>query len=144
MIQLKYCAIEWTELGCRTVFPDGSEIDAWPHPELNHYHVISHRCGYGDNLTAYCRDHDLAHAVIAELLLDRESCALHAQAHGVEPERGMALLEELAAQALQRWARAAERPIVAGFDWDRLRAEFLRYADELDASVSRETSGAGS
>lgn len=40
--------------------------------------------------------------------------------------------EEIAAQVLQRWLRANERPIVSGVDWDAMKRDAL----ELLGAVS--------
>lgn len=132
MIRLEYCDIEWTELGARVVFPDGAETCAHPHPEEPHYHVIAHRCGYGDDLLAYCREHELAHAIVAQEFRGWVSWALHAQAHGYTPTAFSSTYEEIVAQTLQRWARANERPIVGGVDWDAIKDKFLGAAILLD------------
>lgn len=130
-VSLRFCSIEWTERGALTTFPDGGSTEAFPHPEQPHYHVIAHRCGYGDNLLAYCREHELAHIVVAEELCGGASPVLLAQSSGFDLAPGEDVLEELAAQALQRFVRANERPIVGGVEWDRLRSLFVAYADAL-------------
>lgn len=132
MIRLNYCDIEWAFYGSRIVFFDGREVSAWPHPEIPHYHVISHRCGYGDDLLAYCREHELAHVLVAQELRQWCSFVLDCHAREVTPYAGLAIMEELAAQTLQRWVRANERPIVADFDWDELKRKFLYYVELLD------------
>jgi phytoene dehydrogenase-like protein len=137
MVQLRFCSLEWTQEGARVVFPSGKEAVAWPHPQNPHYSVISHRLGYGDDLMAYCREHELAHAVIAQELQGAPSHVLFRLAHGLELDSGAALLEEIAAQALQRWARANERPILAGHDWDRLKAKFQGYCSQLERASGR-------
>jgi hypothetical protein len=131
MVQLRYCSIEWTDTGARTVFPDGAETVAWPHPEQPHYHVISHRCGYGDDVLAYCREHELAHALVAQEILGEPSHVLESLARGLTPDRGLAVVEEMAVATLLRWVRANERPIVANCDWDRIKATFLGHVAQL-------------
>lgn len=130
--QLTFCSIEWTQRGACVTFPSGRNTEAYPHPEEPHYHVIAHRCGYGDDLLAYCREHELAHCVVMEHLFAQPSFVLNAQVHGIVLESGVSALEELAAQALQRWARTNERPIIGGIDWDRMRTTFLFHADRLN------------
>lgn len=125
MIRLRFCSIEYTDFGCITRFPDGSDVSAWPHPDMPHYSVIAHRCGYGDDLLAYCREHEFAHALAAECLKGQRSHVLWSLAHNEEPDIGAALFEEIAAQTLQRWFRANERPIVSGYDWDGMKAYAL-------------------
>jgi hypothetical protein len=138
MLQLRYCSIEWTEAGARTVFPDGAETTAWPHPEQPHYHVISHRCGYGDDVLAYAREHELAHALVGEEILREPSHVLDSLAHGVTPDRGLAVVEEMAVATLLRWVRANERPIIADWDWDALKAVFLGHAAQLNEAMHKE------
>jgi hypothetical protein len=124
VIQLAHCRIEMTPWGCVTRFPDGAEIGAYPH-ETCHYAVIAHRCGYGDDLLAYCQEHELAHALTQEFLHDRPSPILWALAHGKTPTGKEAAEEEMFAQAFQRWCRAQERPIIGGVPWDDWKARFL-------------------
>ena len=113
------------DYGCVTYFADGSEASAWPSWEDNHYRVIAHRTGYGDNLLDYCREHDFCHALVEEVLHDRASRVLWALAHGQTLSGPESAYEEFAAQALQRWIRANERPIIAGVDWDGIKLEAL-------------------
>ena len=125
-VELWHCSIVWTDEGCETVFLDGARIGAFPHPQIPHYHVIAHRCGYGDDLRAYCREHEFCHSFMAEKLYGNPSAVLWDLAHGKEPAPGPAVAEEMAAQTFQRWLRANERPIIGGCDWDGLKAEALR------------------
>lgn len=130
MIQLAYCAMEWTDYGVRVVFPDGKEMSAWPSEE-HHYYVISHRCGYEDSITTYCREHELAHALIAEETYGWASSVQLNSSAGPT-----AILEEAAVQVLQRFVRGGERPIIGDFNWDALKARFLHLAALLDAEVA--------
>lgn len=132
MLRLRYCSIEWTERGARVSFLGGADTEAWPHPDDHHYHVISHRLGYGDDVMAYCREHELAHAVIAEEFMDGPSYVLRMLARGMTPDPKIAVVEELLVAAVLRWVRGNERPIVADFDWDGLRARFLGYVERLN------------
>jgi hypothetical protein len=125
VIQLRFCEIEFTDWGCETRFSDGGGIRAEPHPGLPHYHVISHRCGYGDDILRYCQEHEFCHAFVAEQLCGTVSHVLHTLAHGKKQNRGMVILEEMAAQQFQRWLRANERPIVSGANWDDLKRDAL-------------------
>lgn len=125
-IRLRHCSIEYTDAGCTMRFDDGAAIDAIPHPSLPHYHVIAHRLGYGDDLMAYCREHEVCHALIAEWFHDEPSQVLWALAHGEPHDYASGVLEEIATQALQRFIRANERPIVGDVDWDALRERALK------------------
>lgn len=144
MIHLDHCTIEWVDEGARTVFRDGTQTVAYPHPELTHYHVIAHRCGYGDDVMAYCREHELAHAFLIQELKGTASQVLEHQAHDWIMRSGPAVLEEMAVQMFQRWCRANERPIVAGCDWDDLKRRFLMYAILEGANYEQGTSASAS
>lgn len=133
MIALRYCSIGWTAFGATTIFHSGREVSAWPHWDDHHYHALSHRLGYGDDLLAYAREHELAHSVAAAEFSNAPSYVLHALAHGEPIDQGRALLEEMAALTIQRWVRANERPLLSGCDWDSLRAEFIGYVEALNA-----------
>lgn len=124
VVTLKFCVIEPTEPGCRVFFEDGTFCDAHAH-YTPHYHVISHRCGYGDDVVAYAREHEFAHCFMEERLHDRASLALWAVAHGKMLSGHRSAYEEIAAQTFQRWLRANERPILSGVDWDGLKRDAL-------------------
>jgi hypothetical protein len=124
VIRLEFCTVEFHPWGARTTFPGGETVDATPH-DTHHYHVISHRCGYGDDVMAYCREHEFAHAFVAERLRGAKSVVLWGLAIGQMPDRGAVTYEEVVAQAFQRWLRAHERPIISGVDWDALKADAL-------------------
>lgn len=109
-----------------TRFPDGRHLEAWPHPELPHYHVIAHRCGYGDDLWSYAFEHEFAHSFICEALNGQGSYVLRCLVDRVEPDRLLATQEEVLAQTFQRWLRANERPILADVDWDGLKHQALK------------------
>lgn len=121
---LTYCQIVSDGWRVTVTFPDGRTCPAVPHM-TPHYHVISHRCGYGDDVAAYCFEHEVAHAVVCEVLWDQPSPVLDAVASGRMLSGRDAVAEELLAQTLQRFARAGERPIIGGIDWDAMRARFL-------------------
>lgn len=59
MIKMKHCLFEYTPEGARTYIL-GHPVEAHPH-HTPHYHVIAHRCGYGDDVMAYCREHEFCH-----------------------------------------------------------------------------------
>lgn len=127
-IKLKYCEIRWTEFGCEVEYQDGSIVSAWPHDE-HHYYVISHRCGYGDDVLAYCREHEFVHEFLQEKLAGRPSQVLFPLAHERVPRQAVAVQEEALTQMFQRYLRGGEEPIIGGVDWAGLKREAL---DALD------------
>jgi hypothetical protein len=124
MFQLKFCRVEWTDIGCTTRFYDGVELSSYPH-EIPHYYVIAHRLGYGDDILGYCREHDFFHSFAEQYFHDRPSLTLWAVAHGHSLGEYQATYEELVTQTCQRWVRANERPIISGVDWDAFKREAL-------------------
>jgi hypothetical protein len=120
VIAFRFANLEFTPEGCVTRFPDGTSYGAVPH-DTPHYHVIAHRCGYGDDLLAYCREHEACHLIGEEWFHNRPSRIIWGLAHNLPPSPHEAAYEEIAAQALQRWVRTNERPIIGGVDWDGLR-----------------------
>lgn len=125
MIRLRFCTIEYTPEGCTTTFDDGASVDATPHPQDYHYRALCHRLGYQDDALAYCREHDVAHSLVAQWLSGKPSAVLWAKAHGTEPSYAETIMEEIAAQVHQRWWRANERPIIGDCPWDFWKAEAL-------------------
>ncbi len=128
MIATKFARVEFTEGGCNVWFVDGSVCQAWHHPEDSYYREIAQRLGYGARTVAYCRDHELSHLIFEEVVHGRPSPVLYALAHGRPMDPKLSAYEEIAAQALQRWVRVGERPIVGGVDWDKLKRRFLEVA----------------
>lgn len=124
-IILQHCTVVYTDAGCTVIFRDGASVDAVPHPQLPHYHVIAHRCGYGDDLMAYCREHEVCHALVAQWFYDGPSRVLQALARNGAHDHWQDIAEEIATQALQRFVRANERPIVGDVDWDGLKRRAL-------------------
>lgn len=128
-IALKHCVIDWTDKGCITYFEDGTSVESHAHPSDFHYRVISHRTGYQDDVLAYCREHDFAHAFVEQELHDRPSQVLWALAHGKVLNGPQSCYEEFVAQGFQRWLRTNERPILSGVPWDELKAKALELLD---------------
>jgi hypothetical protein len=123
MIRTRFASLEYTREGAITRFPDGSSYGALPH-DKPHYHSVAHRLGYGGDILAYCREHELAHHLIAEEF-GSYSPVLWALAHGEQPPRMIAAAEEALAMTLQRYARANEVPMIEGIDWDALKCRLL-------------------
>lgn len=105
-------------------FHDGTSVGAVPQATTD-YHVISHRLGYEDDILAYCREHEFAHAFLEEKLHDRPSQVLWSLAHGLSVDDKTHVYEEIAAQTFQKWLRSAERPITSGVDWIQLKKEAI-------------------
>ena len=124
MITLAHCTITPTSWGCVTTLRDGTSFGAHPH-DTHHYAVIAHRCGYGDDLMAFCVEHEFAHAFMAERLYGAPSPVMWGLAHDCPLDGPASVAEEVAAQVFQRWLRANERPIVGGVDWDGLKRDAL-------------------
>jgi hypothetical protein len=139
MPQLKYCSIHWTGTGCITRFHDGVELSSYPH-DTHHYHVISHRLGYGDDILAYCRQHDFYHHFCEEYFHDRPSTTLWAVAHGQAVGQYQATYEELVTQTCQRWVRASERPIIGDVYWDDFKQKALEALGQCDSYTIGNTS----
>jgi hypothetical protein len=121
-------SVEFYDWGCRVVYPDGTTVDATPH-YTPHYHVIAHRCGYGDDVLKYCQEHEVAHLFVGEWLGRGESHVLWELAHGRAPDLQIAVQEEATTQVVQRWWRANERPIIGDVDWDALKRVALDLLD---------------
>jgi hypothetical protein len=122
VIELRHSRLDYVpEFGAVTHFADGTSYGAHPH-DTHHYHVISHRCGYGDDIEAYCREHEACHLIVEEWLFDRPSRIIWGLAHGEPLSPVDSVYEESAAQLLQRFLRANERPMIGGVDWCGLRA----------------------
>jgi hypothetical protein len=129
-MRLKYAEITFYSWGCETVFDSGGKpVRSTPHPEDHHYHIISHRCGYLDDIRSYCWEHDLAHLFIEQYLFDRPSRVLLSIAEERTLYGAESMYEEVAAQTLQAFARANVEPIVAGVHWRALKREFISLAD---------------
>lgn len=130
-IRLRYAMVETGDYGCTTFFADGTSYGATPHPWDHHYSVIAHRTGYVDAHWRYCVEHELAHLTVEEFLFNRPSRILWGLAHDAPLSPAESVYEEALAQMLQRFARASERPIIGGVDWDALRDRFLGYAGQI-------------
>ena len=107
-----------------TIFNDGKMWGAYPH-DNHHYHVIAHRCGYGDDIWAYAFEHEFIHSFLAQELDRGNSYVLWSLAHNQKPDPIEAMKEEVLVQTFQRWMRANERPIIGGIDWDDLKSKAL-------------------
>ena len=84
-----------------TVIADLS-VPAAPNGDPDQARLV-HDLGYGDDIALMCREPEIAHTLIAHLLLDRPSPVLCGVALGSHVPQSW--FEEGAAIALQRWAR---------------------------------------
>lgn len=127
-IRIGTAEVIYTPEGCFTRYEDGTTFGAHPH-DTHHYHVIAHRCGYGDNILAYAREHEVCHHIVSEWIGGHTSKVLWPLAHGRDPDLTDAVNEEALAMTLQRWLRANERPIIGGVDWTGLKRRALEALD---------------
>ena len=126
MIELTFVRLAWTPDGAVSHFRGGGSWGAQPH-DLPHYHHLAFACGYQGDTLAYCREHELAHHLVAEAF-GLPSRVLWPLAQGAEPDAWDAAAEEALALALQRFARAGQVPLIDRCDWDRLKRRFLGLA----------------
>jgi len=129
-IQIGNATVTYTPEGAVSTYPNGTSYGAHPH-DNHHYHVIAHRCGYGDDILAYAREHEVCHHIVGCWIKGGGSDVIGPLARSVEPEPLAALFEECLVMTFQRWLRANERPIIAGVDWDGLKARALAALDAV-------------
>lgn len=90
-----------------TILPGGAEVHAHPSAESREMAI---RLGYGEDVAALTREHDVLHSSLCDLLGLPYSLSL-AQAAGLTVSPRLALLEERAVLAVQefkaRWDRRA-------------------------------------
>jgi hypothetical protein len=96
--------IEVLPAGTRITLPGGEVVYGAP-IDSNKYRATARDLGYGDDTLAMCRDHDPTHAALCEWL-DVPSHALR-EAAGLPRDAKLALLEEAAVLAVQKFMRAA-------------------------------------
>jgi hypothetical protein len=135
VIRLKYATLTFTEWGCVTRFETGEPVPACPH-DTPDYRIIAMRLGHGDDILEYCRWHEACHLLAEERLHDRPSRVLWGLAHGQRLSGHEAAYEELAAQQLQAWLRAGQRPIVSGVDWHSLKRDALALLEPAEFALT--------
>lgn len=123
-IRIGPATVTYTQEGCFTSYDDGTSYGAHPH-DTHHYYVIAHRCGYGDDVLAYAREHEACHHIVGHWIKQGGSDVIGPLAHGVQPDPVKAVMEEAMTMIFQRWLRANERPIIGGVDWDGLKVRAL-------------------
>ena len=96
-----------------TVFPDGTRVPAIPQ-DTDEYRATAQRLGYGTDIWALCREHEIAHTLVARALGLEYSPTLWAVAHGrtvrTELPGEMAAEEDLVL-AYQIWCKVRGRTI---------------------------------
>ena len=128
-IILSHAIVEYNDWGCMSHFNDGSSFGAHPH-DTPHYHVISHRTGYQDDILAYAREHEIVHHIVGEYFFGGVSPIIWALAHGHGVTAEEAAKEEALVMLVQRFLRANERPIIGGINWDEIKHRALEVLGE--------------
>jgi hypothetical protein len=99
-----------------TVFPDATKVPAVPH-ETEEYRATATRLGYGDDVWRLCREHEMAHTELSELLGEPHSRTLWAVAHGqknaIEGSPGEMAAEEDLVLAYQLWRNLRRRALAS-------------------------------
>ncbi len=92
---------------------DGKVVEAMPH-DTAEYAATAARVGYGGDLAAMNRDHELTHHLLADALGLVESPVMRAVAFGTwqHDPCGLLQLEEEAVLAVQRYARALKIDLI--------------------------------
>lgn len=78
---LLFCRVAGRDGWTETTFLDGSIYGAHAH-ETKEYRALASNLGYGDDIHAYCFDHEFAHSFLAQELRGSPSPVLWALAHG--------------------------------------------------------------
>ena len=84
-----------------TIFPDGASVPAAP-TSTDYYCDMAHRLGYGSDLAACSREHEILHTFLAEAQGLPYSDVMWAIAHGTEGE-------------IPLWQRECEEGVVMDF-----------------------------
>ena len=142
-IPLLFCRLDVYSGEIDTVFPDGTIYGSQPH-DTPEYRALADRCGYlkpvelpggwkgaTADIAAYCIEHDIAHALVAEVLYHGPSRVIWGCAHGQFAPTAEILHEEELAVTLQAYARAGVLPASSApkFSWHELRDRFIAVCD---------------
>lgn len=92
------------QYGTTVVLPCGLVVEGRPH-DTDAYRATAAVLGYGDDVLSMCQQHDALHAWLAEQF-GLESFALR-EAAGLSVDPEIAVAEEAAVMALQRYMRLA-------------------------------------
>lgn len=107
--------VEVRERHVLSILADGARIEAEPH-ETAEYAATAESLGYGSDVEAMNRDHELMHHILAHALGLPESPVMRAVADDTwqhDPD-GKLKLEEDAVMAVQRLARAYDVDLAHG------------------------------
>lgn len=128
-IKMTFCSVNLYPTWCWTAFPDGSGFGAYPH-DTAEYRDIARRLGYGEDIMAYCWEHEVMHSFVSERISGQASPILWALAHR-RRHPDSTVYEEALTQAFQGFLRgglpmSATAPDV---DWWSLRQDALWLLD---------------
>jgi hypothetical protein len=123
VFQLRHCTVSFHDTFAWTQYTGGQGYGAVPSDDPS-YRALAKRLGYGDDILAYCLEHDFLHSFIEQELFDRPSPILYALAHGY-PAPSTTAYEEALVQMFQGflrgdWDMTATQP---GVDWCAIRAK---------------------
>jgi hypothetical protein len=122
VIRLKFCTIEVRDGAVWTVFPDGAVSANYPPSDDGQFYAIALMCGFTDPMR-YCLAHEVTHALVPEVMFDRESYVVGMAARGRKCSIAAAKAEERLCWYVQRAACGAIATVDP--DWvliaDRLR-----------------------
>ena len=117
-----------------TTFPDGQSFGAHPH-DTQDYRALSRECGYGDDIWAYCRDHELLHNLLPQEANGTPSHVLWHLAHGTKPDPWKVWQEEALVIGFQRFLTGRDQSMPAtapGIDRYALKAKALKLLDAVE------------
>ena len=80
-ITFQHCWVNWSPGWAETVYHDGTRVEAQPE-ETEAYRALAAELGYGADLAALSREHEVVHTFLAEALGFGSSPTLWAVAHG--------------------------------------------------------------
>ncbi len=128
-IQLIFCRVEIhaERRYLETIFADGARIGAYPH-ETADYRAVTAETGYGDDIWAYARDHELLHNLLPQEVNGTPSHVLWHLAHETKADPWKVWQEESLAISFQRFLTGRDKTMPAtapGVDRYRLKAMAL-------------------
>ncbi|GEM_PF-1938985 len=119
-LTFKYCWVHLSPGYTETIFHDGTRVTAVPE-NSDTYREKARRYGYGEDIAALSREHEVLHTLLAERLRDTGSPALWAVAHG-QQEQVAPLWEQEEEEALVLAFQSYLNGAPPGPELDRLRA----------------------